>query len=139
MTPRYLLDTNILSNPARPKPDERVLARLEQHSDRLATASIVWHELYFGLQRLPPSRRRRIIEGYLRDTVTRVAILPYDSAAAQWHAAERARLVSAGLTPPYADGQIAAIARVNGLVLVTDNEADFCHFRDLEVENWLRA
>jgi predicted nucleic acid-binding protein len=34
------------------------------------------------------------------------------------------------------DGQIAAIAHVNGLVLVTTNDKDFVSFKGLAVENW---
>lgn len=63
-------------------------------------------------------------------------ILPYDEAAADWHADERARLAAIGLTPPFADGQIAAVAAVNGLVLVTANVADFRHFQGVTVEDW---
>ncbi len=64
-------------------------------------------------------------------------ILEYDSAAAEWHAAERARLEKAGETPPFVDGQIAAIASVNYLVLVTANEADFRRFNGLQVQSWV--
>lgn len=63
-------------------------------------------------------------------------ILPYDERAAHWHAVERARLVAAGRTPPFVDGQIAAIAVVNDLVLVTANVADYEPFAGLTVENW---
>ena len=38
--------------------------------------------------------------------------------------------------PVYADTQIAAIAAVNGLILVTRNAADFAQFDSLMVENW---
>jgi len=62
-------------------------------------------------------------------------ILPYDEAAA-WHSQERARLENLGRPAPYVDGQIAAIAHVNGLVLVTVNTKDFDQFRELKVENW---
>ena len=65
-----------------------------------------------------------------------MAILPYDESAADWHAAERARLVSAGKTPSFADGQIAAIAKTNDLILVTLNLADYADFRDLALEDW---
>lgn len=63
-------------------------------------------------------------------------ILPYDEAAAKHHAAERARLEESGTTPPFVHGQIAAIARVNELVLVTGNVKDFAPFTGLKVENW---
>jgi tRNA(fMet)-specific endonuclease VapC len=133
----YLLDTNIVSEPLRPAPNQQVLERLKRHEDEIALAAIVWHELLFGAYRLSPSARRSAIEGYLSQVVAlTIPVLPYDSQAAHWHAAERARLVSLGKTPPFADGQIAAIAKVNGLVLVTANTADFALFQDIQVEDW---
>ena len=63
-------------------------------------------------------------------------ILPYDTAAAEWHATERARLIGLGRTPPFVDSQIAAIAYTQGLVLVTANIAHFREFAALEVEDW---
>ncbi len=63
-------------------------------------------------------------------------ILPYDEAAATWHGHERARLDALGQPAPYVDGQIAAIARVNGLAVVTTNTKDFARFKGLQVENW---
>jgi len=63
-------------------------------------------------------------------------ILPYDEAAAEWHGEERARLDSIGRPAPFVDGQIAAIAHVHGLVLVTGNHQDFDRFKGLTLENW---
>jgi len=63
-------------------------------------------------------------------------ILAYDAAAAAWHASERARLQAAGKTSPFVDGQIAAIAKVNDLTLVTSNHQDFAHFEELRLEDW---
>jgi tRNA(fMet)-specific endonuclease VapC len=63
-------------------------------------------------------------------------ILAYDAAAAEWHARERARLAAMGNPRPFVDGQIAAIARVGELVLVTANVADFALFTELTVEDW---
>jgi tRNA(fMet)-specific endonuclease VapC len=63
-------------------------------------------------------------------------VLAYDEAAAQWHGIERARLEGLGKPAPYADGQIAAIAHVNELTLVTVNTKDFARFKDVDVENW---
>ena len=137
MSLTYLLDTNIVSEPLRPVPNQQVLERLKQHEDEIALAAIVWHELLYGAYRLPPSARRSAIEQYLSQVIApTIPVLPYDNQAAQWHAAERARLVSLGKTPPFADGQIAAIARVNDLVLVTVNTADFALFQDIQVEDW---
>ncbi|MEN8129313.1 MAG: hypothetical protein ABFS45_03775 [Pseudomonadota bacterium] len=63
-------------------------------------------------------------------------ILAFDQAAAKWQAGERARLVSLGRTPPYADTQIAATSAVNGLILVTRNKQDFGDFKGVDVEDW---
>ncbi|OFW07357.1 MAG: hypothetical protein A3H96_05110 [Acidobacteria bacterium RIFCSPLOWO2_02_FULL_67_36] len=60
------------------------------------------------------------IEAYLRDVVrASFPNLPYDEAAATWHGEERARLEALGPPAPFVDGQIAAIAHVQGLMLVT--------------------
>jgi tRNA(fMet)-specific endonuclease VapC len=134
---RYLLDTNILSEPLRPRPNLTVLQTLTDRSEALATASVVYHEICFGCQRLPDSRKRRAIEAYLQEEVkAKLVILPYDVEAAEWYAMERARLVRLGRTPPYLDGQIAAIAAVNDLILVTHNTADYADFQNLPIENW---
>ena len=137
MTLKYLLDTNVVSEPLRPNPATRVLSSLRRHEGELAIPSIVWHELQFGCLRLPKSRRRTAIERYLHDVVlASFPILDYDRAAAEWHAQERARLAAAGRTPPFIDGQIAAIARVNELLLVTSNRVDFAGFKGLRLASW---
>ena len=137
MSLKYLLDTNIVSEPLRPRPSRAVLRRLGSHEGEVAIGSIVWHELLFGCARLPASRRREAIERYLEDVVlASFPILDYDRAAAEWHARERVRLEATGKTPPFIDGQIAAIACVNDLVLVTANKTDFRGFKGLRVEGW---
>lgn len=139
MTPRYLLDTNILSEPMRPRPKQKALNRIQQYEGRLATAAPVLHELLFGCLILPISKRRDALEAYLQDIILPVfPVLPYDTRAAQWHAAERSRQLAVGKRSPFVDGQIAAIAQTNDLILVTDNTKDFRDFKDLRIENWLR-
>ena len=133
----YLLDTNIVSEPLRPVPNQRTLDHLEQYQHEIAIASVVWHELLFGLKRLPESEKRRAIEAYLNDVVApSLPVLPYDAQAASWHALERARLTAVGKTPSFVDGQIASIAAVNDLTLVTANVSDYSNFEGLRVENW---
>ena len=134
---RYLLDTNIVSEPLRPQPNRGVMAQLAKHAGRAAIATVVWHELLFGCHRLPASRKRSAIERYLQQVVWQtLPFLPYDAAAAEWHAAERARLTTIGQTPSFVDGQIAAIAKVNGLTLVTANVEHYSAFQGLRVDDW---
>ena len=134
---KYLLDTNVLWEAVKTMPDMDVMAMLQRHQDRIATAAPVWHLLRYGCQRLPLSRKRELIEAYLEDVVRRtLPILPYDEQAAQWHAEERARLPVQGKTPSFVDCQIAAVSKVNGLILVTRNTTDFDIFKGLQVENW---
>lgn len=137
MTLRYLLDTNIVSEALRPLPDPVVLDHLREHQTEIAIASVVWHELWYGCYRLPPSTKRTTIEAYLKEVVVRtIPVLPYDQRAALWHAEERARLAQAGRPPPFADGQIAAVAVTNGLNLVTFNRDDYAAFQGLRLEDW---
>jgi tRNA(fMet)-specific endonuclease VapC len=137
MSLRYLLDTNIISEAIRPQPNNNVMRHLLDARSTIAIASVVWHEALLGCYRMPESRRRQAIEAYLQEEVkARLPILPYTQAAAEWFAEERARLIPIGLTPSYADGQIAAIAAANNLILVTRNMADYENFTRLAIENW---
>lgn len=134
---RFLLDTNIVSAPLSRKPNAGIVAGLEAHGPACAIPALAWHELLFGCQRLARGKRRTALEAYLEDVVrATLPILPYDEEAATWHAAERGRLASSGHTPPFVDGQIAAVAVVHGLTLVTTNPADFRMFRGLTAIDW---
>ena len=132
----YLLDTNVLSEPMRPAPDQAVLKRLLEVGDTAATGAPAWHEIEYGRSLLPAGRHRRAIDALVDRLDGVLVVLPYDNAAARWHARERARLVKKGKTPSFVDGQLAAIAVVNGLILVTRNVRDFASFADLRVESW---
>lgn len=134
---RYLLDSNIVSEPVRPRPDPRVQARLAEHGSHVALASVVWHELLYGMERLPEGHRKAFLRDYLADVVRPSApVLPFDDAAAEWLARERARLDALGQPRPMLDGQIAAVAATRGLILVTRNTGDFGGYAGLHVENW---
>ena len=134
---RYLLDTNVLSEAVKTAPHRHVMAMMHTHQEEIVTAAPVYHELEYGCRRLPISQKRDIIELYIKNVILQhMVILPYDERAAQWHAQERARLTAQGRTAPFVDGQIAAIAKVNGLTLVTRNTSDFENFSSVEVQNW---
>ncbi|GFE81750.1 ribonuclease VapC [Steroidobacter agaridevorans] len=133
---RYLLDTNVVSQPMMKTPSIGVLRKLAAIADECAIAAPVWHELQFGCKRMPAGRRRDALQDYLADVLSTFEILAYDDLAAKLHAIERARLEEQGMTVPFVDSQIAAIAQINELVLVTENVRDFAPFKGLTVENW---
>lgn len=138
MTFRFLLDTNVVSEPLKPVPNEKVLRRLAEHEGEIVTSAVTWHELLFGVRRLPRGRRRRALEDYVAQVVAALPVLAYDDEAAEWHAVERARLERRGRTPSFADAQVAAIAAVNDLGIVTRNVKHFADFRDVHVVDWSR-
>ena len=132
-----LLDTNVLSEPLRELPDPAVMAQLESEEHVLHTASVVIHELSYRIHRLPSGRKQQRLNSYLQGLlISGLNVLPYDGKAALWHGEQRARLDARGLRPPFADGQIAAIAATQALVVVTRNTADFEAFEGLDVLNW---
>jgi tRNA(fMet)-specific endonuclease VapC len=133
----YLVDTNIVSEMMRPRPDEAVQAKWQQHYTGIGITAVTWHELLTGVNLMPASKRRSAFEAFLSHSIQRaLPILPYDNDAAQWHAHERARLTQAGRKPAFPDGQIAAIATTHELILVTHNMSDFADFSDLQLEDW---
>ncbi|NJL92052.1 MAG: type II toxin-antitoxin system VapC family toxin [Coleofasciculaceae cyanobacterium SM2_1_6] len=134
---KFLLDTNIISESIKLQPNDIFLEHFRQNLAESAIASVTWHELLYGLYRLPESRRKRNLSDYLTQVIQeKMIILPYCSVAAGWFADERARLTTLGQMPSYPDGQIAAIAKVNNLILVTRNVSDYTNFAGLTIENW---
>jgi predicted nucleic acid-binding protein len=78
------------------------------------------------------------VHQYLRRTRTRVVVRGHGEAVrtGRTDGEQRARLEARGQKPSFADGQIAAIAATQGLVLVTRNTSDFEPFDGLELLNW---
>jgi tRNA(fMet)-specific endonuclease VapC len=135
---RYLLDTNVLSEPVRSRPDPRVLAQLEEHGSECCTAAIVLHELRHGVARRPEGRRRQGLERYLDGVVARLRVLPYDGPAAIWHASARAAAEARGRGTSFAAAQVAAVAAVNELAVGSRNVSDF-EGLGVEVVSWQSA
>lgn len=138
--PVYLLDTNILSEPTKPIPNKFVLEKLNREVVRCAMSAITYHELFYGLQLVQNEKRKLYLERYLFNVVKPLfPILNYDGKAAEIHSTIRGKLKSMGITVPDLDAQIASIAIVNNLILVTRNQKDFhsiATVSTLMLENW---
>lgn len=133
----YLLDTNILCEPVVARPNVSVMGKLEANDGSLAISAVTWQEVLYGMHLLPAGKRRDQVQDYLfRRIRPTLPIIGFDENAAQWQAEQRARLRQVGRMPSYPDSQIAAIAAVNDLVLVTRNVDDFAAFQGLRMENW---
>ena len=138
MSAQFLLDTNALREPLRPRPNAAFLSRFELHRTTLAVAAPAWHEALFGLFRMDPGRKRDEVEDFLNHVLLpTIDILPYDGEAARWHAVERARLEREGRPIPFADGMIAAVGVRFGLTVVTHNRRDFERFAGLSIVDWM--
>ena len=135
----YLLDTDVISEPFKLRPSRTLLRHLAKHTGQMAIASTTWFELTSGVENMPEGKKKTARREMLGDIRKLTPILAYDDRAAGWHGEEHIRLSKNGKRIPLADGQIAAVARMNNLTLVTANVKDFEWFHGLTVENWMRA
>ncbi len=133
---KYLLDTNVVSELAKKEVRSALIEKIKLYERDICLCSLTLHELKFGYARLPTSKRKTVLAEFMDDVVMTLPILDYDARAASWHAFERARLEAQGIKPPFVDGQIAAIAQVNNLIVVTSNKRDFAAFVGIQIESW---
>jgi predicted nucleic acid-binding protein len=127
-----LLDTNVVSEPLRPRPAASVLAWLDAHFETCAISTITILELEIGVQSLSVGRRRERLHGAVSLAIERFGprILPFDQMAAR-AAASLFALARSGGSPLHqiamklADLQIAGTAVANDCSLATRNVGDF--------------
>ncbi len=131
----FLLDTNVVSEVAKPAPDPNVTAFLAERID-LWLSVVVIHELEYGVRLMPAGRRRDA----RRATLTALTagfhrrVLPIGREAAGHAARLRAHARRAGRAVHLGDALIAGTATANDLVLATRNVDDFAPF-DIELLN----
>jgi predicted nucleic acid-binding protein len=136
---KFLLDTNVVSETMKASPNVHLLRALTRHDGQLGISAVTWHELAFGVRRLPKGARRTALEVRLRDLASVLpAPLPFTGEAADWLASERARLETKGCSIAIEDGAIAATAYLANLTVVTANTKHFVPFLALRVVDWSR-
>jgi predicted nucleic acid-binding protein len=132
---RCLLDTNIISNVTKPVPSERLVAWMSEQSDEdLFISALTVAEIWRGILEKPPGKKRNELERWFSSQEGPQAlfagrILPFDEEGALVWARLMAEGTAKGRPRSALDMVIAAIAEVNGCVVVTENERDFAGVR----------
>jgi toxin FitB len=124
-----LVDTNVVSEPLRPRGNPRVPDWLDRQIPRtLYISTISVAEILFGVRSLPAGKRRAALATAIEREVQRLfagRVVPFDLAAARAYAALMSGARAKGATISILDGQIAAIAAANGFDVATRDEAPF--------------
>lgn len=125
----FLLDTNILSEPMKERPNSGVLAWLSHvNEDEVFVSVVTIAEIRYGIERLVIGKRRERLDNWLRrDLILRFGgrILPVDLQIADTCGGLMSRSESMGRPMEARDAFIAATAEVHALTLVTRNTSDF--------------
>lgn len=124
-----VLDTNVVSEPLKPRPDIAVMAWLDaQEPQTLYLSSITLAEILTGIETMPVGSRRTQLKSALDGDILPLfegRLLQFDKRAAQAFALIQARVKSAGIAISFADCAIASIAQVNGYAVATRNVRDY--------------
>ena len=128
----FLLDTNIVIYVIKRRPLE-VLTTFNAAATRMAISVVTLAELLHGAEKSSrPVANLAVVENF----VSRLDVLPYTPKAAQHYGQIRATLERAGQPIGVNDLHIAAHARSEGLILVTNNVDEFKRVPALRIENW---
>lgn len=135
-----VLDTNVVSEARRPRPDPAVRVWVErQDAGTLYLTATVVCELAEGIERLPPGRRRQELDSWLEMLVGdefRGRVLDLDLAAARLYGRLVAAAYAQGRPPKVGDAQIAAVAARHGLAVATRDVGDFALFGVPLIDPW---
>ncbi len=131
--PRFLLDTNIVSDLVR-HPQGRVAQKIAEYGEAaISTSIVVAAELRFGAAKKASPRLTAQVESIL----AAIEVLPFDAPADRAYAKLRLALEQAGQPIGPNDMLIAAHALANDCVLVSANVDEFTRVAGLQVVNWL--
>ena len=122
----WLLDADVLSQPAKRRGDVRVVAWLAEEEARCYTSAVVIGQLAYWV-RTKQGRQRTVLQAWLRELVDSLEgrIIGFNVGIAHVWAEQQRALDRAGLRMPLADSYIAATARRHGLTVATGNDRDF--------------
>ena len=134
---KYILDTNAVS--ALMKGDARVVAKLRaSNKGEAAIPQPVIAEIAHGIERLPRSKRRSLLEDRFELVRSELGRSPWTDTVSDQFGAIKAALEREGRRIEDFDAAIAAHALADGAVLVTANLRDMARVPGLKVEDWAR-
>lgn len=138
--PFYLLDSNIVSEVFKPKPNENLMQMFRKNEKFCAIPSTGWNELLYGVNIMSEGKKKEnLFSKFVDDIQATFDIIQYDKHAAWIQADIRSRLKEKGTPIDFADSQIAAIAVSNCMILVTRNTKHFEPIQEVSpllLENW---
>jgi predicted nucleic acid-binding protein len=122
----WLLDTDVICEPAKRRGDPRVVAWIEQEKDRCYTSAVVIAQLAYWV-RTKDGRQREALQVWLTRLIDAMhgRIHGFNVSVAHVWAEQEHLLETAGRRMPVEDSYIAATARKYGLTIVTGNDQDF--------------
>ncbi|MCR5699363.1 MAG: PIN domain-containing protein, partial [Treponemataceae bacterium] len=118
MKKTYLLDTNIVSEFSKERPDEKVLAFYAARKNLCGISAVTWQELTRGVKRMPEGKKRNTIQSFIDNLGENIEVIPYDKFSAQICGEIQSQAEKDGKVLPSYDSQIAATAISNGMILV---------------------
>jgi len=124
---KYLVDANVLSEPTKASPDQRVLDWLRANEAEIVIDPVILGEMRFDILLLPKGKKRATLERWFDAGIGRLHCLPWDADTGMKWAELLARLRKAGQNMPIKDSLIAATAMVHDLTIATRNRADFAN------------
>jgi hypothetical protein len=122
----WLLDADVLSQPAKSHGNAKVIAWLEREEAQACTSAIVIAQLAYWV-RSKEGKQRETLQKWLHDLIDSLEgrIYGFNVGVAYVWADQKVLLERAGKAMPVEDSYIAATARRHGLTIVTGNDKDF--------------
>jgi len=130
---KYMLDTNIVIYTIKNRPSQ-VRETFKKHDGQMCISSVSFGELIFGAERSSQTERNL---ADINAMVARMEVAAFEEHAAEHFGQLRAELYDVGQPIGPYDMMIAGHARSMGLILVTNNIAEFERVPGLRLENWV--
>lgn len=130
---KYMLDTNICIYAIKHKPESVFFHLQNIEPEDMCISSVTYAELVYGVEKSRSPEKNRLALSLL---LSNIAIMSFDSLAADEYGKIRAVLEKNGTPIGPLDMMIAGHARALGCTVVTNNTKEFSRVNGLNIENW---